>query len=142
MYQATWLAKQSLYCLTYVAWVTKKHIPKIINHRDITFEICTYLMNFLNLIVANQIIRIEINHIYIVMYPGTCFSVVDIDVSSPVFAPGKKNYERIKQCLLGSSICCDFLVSWSPQGTTLYQYFSLLLVKCFSEWFRICHKFL
>lgn len=39
MEQAIWLAKQSLHGLTYVAWVTIKHIPKIINHLDITFEI-------------------------------------------------------------------------------------------------------
>lgn len=62
--------------------------------------------------------RNEFNHtVSILQFICTCFLVVNIDVSSPVFAPGKKNYERVKQCLLGSSICCDFLVSWSPQGT-------------------------
>ena len=44
------------------------------------------------------------------------YAVVDVDVGSTGFAPGKKNYERVKQCLLSSNLCCDFLVSWTPQG--------------------------
>ncbi|XP_052714304.1 ribonuclease P protein subunit p40-like isoform X1 [Crassostrea angulata] len=61
--------------------------------------------------------------------------VVNIDISSPVFAPGKKNYERVKQCLLGSSICCDFLVSWSPQDdklcpSSIHRYFCLKGFGC------------
>ena len=64
-------------------------------------------------------------HIYKhITYAVTCifmaslflYAVVDVDVGSTGFAPGKKNYERVKQCLLSSNLCCDFLVSWTPQG--------------------------
>ncbi|XP_022344044.2 ribonuclease P protein subunit p40-like isoform X1 [Crassostrea virginica] len=61
--------------------------------------------------------------------------VVDVDVGSTGFAPGKKNYERVKQCLLSSNLCCDFLVSWTLQDeklcpSSISKYFSIKGFRC------------
>ncbi|XP_061197006.1 ribonuclease P protein subunit p40-like [Saccostrea echinata] len=61
--------------------------------------------------------------------------VVEIDVGSTVFTPGKKNYEKVRQCLLRVNMQCDFLVTWTPQdenlcASSIHKYFRIKDFNC------------
>ena len=48
--------------------------------------------------------------------------VVDIDLNSSSFKPGKKGYNRIKWCLQDRlNLKFNFLVTWTPSGKSLRQ---------------------
>ncbi|XP_062607429.1 ribonuclease P protein subunit p40-like [Saccostrea cucullata] len=61
--------------------------------------------------------------------------VVEIDLGSTAFTPGKKNYEKVRQCLLRVNMQCDFLVSWTPQDenlcpSSIHKYFRIKDFDC------------
>ncbi|XP_056017147.1 ribonuclease P protein subunit p40-like isoform X1 [Ostrea edulis] len=61
--------------------------------------------------------------------------VLEVDVGSTVFVPGKKHYDRVKSCLQHSNIQCDFLVSWEAQdkdlcGSSIHKYFNIKGFNC------------
>lgn len=51
---------------------------------------------------------------------GTCcpdISVIKINMTTPYFKPGKKNYERVKWCLTDRlGLSADFICLWKPHG--------------------------